>query len=172
MNQRRDGDRVGTGTGQGQLHFGLEPLHFFSFFLFCKRRGGQSLLGAWPPSYPHAKGQVCPPLALPGGPSPTSVMPRIIRSFRKMLAKSTKRSTQCLWGQRDVLRGTWPVSPPPSAPWPQHPPDVILVPALRLLNDELRVKEHEAAHDHQPQVEIGLQEGEGMLDRDSPCWCH
>lgn len=97
-----------------------------------------------------------------------------------MLAKSTKRSTQCLWGQRDVLVGTEGcaqgdlarVPPTPSAPWPQHPPDVILVPALRLLDDELRVKEHEAAHDHQPQVEIGLQEGEGMLDRDSPCWCH
>lgn len=39
---------------------------------------------------------------------------------------------------------------------PQHPPDVILVPALRLLNDELRVEEHEATHDHQSHVQVGL----------------
>lgn len=63
--------------------------------------------------------------------------------------------------------GAWPVCPLP-APCPQHPPDVILVPALRLLDDELCVEEHEAAHDHQPQVEVGLQEGEGTLDGDGP----
>lgn len=46
--------------------------------------------------------------------------------------------------------------PLPSQIRPRPPPDVILVAALCLLDDELRVEEHEAAHEHQPQVEVGL----------------
>lgn len=56
-----------------------------------------------------------------------------------------------------MLRRGHPCPPCHPQPCPQHPPDVILVPALRLLDDELRVEEHEAAHDHQSHVQVGLQ---------------
>lgn len=64
--------------------------------------------------------------------------------------------------ERGCLGGSWLI-PSPSQSWPRPPPDVILVAALRLLDDELRVEEHEAAHDHQPQVEVGL------VGRDKKC---
>lgn len=67
-------------------------------------------------------------------------------------------------GREGCVQGGPSCPVPRPRPCPRHPPDVILVPALRLLDDELRVEEHEATHDHQPQVEIGLRDGEGMLD--------
>lgn len=40
-------------------------------------------------------------------------------------------------------------------------PDVILVPHLSFLDDELSVKQHEPTHDGQPEVHMGLKEHDG-----------
>lgn len=47
---------------------------------------------------------------------------------------------------------------------PPNSPHVVFVPVLGFLDDELSVKQDEAAHDEQPQVDVGL-EGPGGPDR-------
>lgn len=80
-------------------------------------------------------------------------------SFLKMVMKSRKRSTQCLKEQENTLESTaaghmtnervdrFEVS---------FSPHVVFVSMLSFLNDELGVKQDEAAHDEQPEVHVSL----------------
>lgn len=44
-------------------------------------------------------------------------------------------------------------------------PDVVLVPVLSLLDDELSVEQHEATHDEQPQVHMRLEDHDGAEEQ-------
>lgn len=96
-----------------------------------------------------------------------SFIARMIISFLKMVTKSRNKSTQCLRREEngfiilllhDQRRGFYI-----STVWLdlelrvfRSSPDVVLVSVLCLLNDELSVKEDEAAHDEQSQVHVCL----------------
>lgn len=148
---------MGTrGPGRGQLHLGLELLHFFAFFLFCKRRGGGSALRPRPsPSHPLGT------VTHLGHTQDHQEIPEDVDKVEEEIDAVPA-------GTEGHAQGgpSCPLRVPPLRPC--HLPDVILVPTLRLLDDELRVEEHEATGDHQPQVEVGLWEGEGTLDGDIP----
>lgn len=123
----RDGDQTGTAPPG----LGAASLLLLLLVLQEERRPvtAGSVAPVLPPLRRGAGLSPCPSPAVPRGASPTSVMPRMIRSSRKMLTKSRKRSTQCLRGRRDALRGARPVpSPLPSPaptrcnPCPRSPP--------------------------------------------------
>lgn len=155
---------------QGWLRLGSELLHFFSFFLFCKSKVATVTVGSAPLS-PTPRGSSaslpCPgTLTHLGHAQDHQELPEDVDEVEKEI-------NTVPGGGRDgwMLRGGHPtlcVTPP----CPQHPPDVILVAALRLLNDELCVEEHEATHDHQRHIQVGLWGEKTREVGTVPCRCH
>lgn len=88
-----------------------------------------------------------------------SFMARITMSFLKMVMKSRKRSTQCLEEEQNTH---WESAAGCAGVTSEgvrvgvSSPHVVLVSVLGLLDDELSIEEHEAAHNEQPQVHVSL----------------